>query len=56
MFAFMFLAGLCTLAFPLVGIKDFKNENKTTQAVRVIFILLGLFFIIGGVIDLTSYN
>jgi uncharacterized membrane protein len=53
-FAFMFLAGLCTLTFPLMGIKDFKREIRITKVARLVFILIGLIFIIGGVIDLIA--
>ncbi|SFJ69124.1 hypothetical protein SAMN04487936_103344 [Halobacillus dabanensis] len=56
MFSFIFLAGLCTLTFPLMGIKDFKKEKRSTQAARSVFILLGVIFIIGGVIDLNLWN
>ena len=55
MFAFMILAGLCVLSFPLMGIKDIKKEKRSHQVTRVVFILIGLFFLWGGVVTMMSY-
>ncbi|GGF29197.1 hypothetical protein GCM10010954_30420 [Halobacillus andaensis] len=55
MFVFMFLAGFCILTFPLMGLKDFKNEKKSHKMIRISFIGLAFVFLIGGTIDLMTY-
>ncbi|MGM0844738.1 MAG: hypothetical protein ACQEUT_07145 [Bacillota bacterium] len=54
MFIVPLLAGLALLIFAFVGLKDKDADNVQNKIVKIGFILLGLFLIYVGVIDIIS--